>query len=754
MQTTTTPGTTTDSTTTQTTSTTMATPTLPPNFCRTSADCGIGACCRDMNNLVIVMSEVFDATGPYSSRTARNGTCTPQLAQLGERCNDFCGCETGMTCFRDVNKPCCEPAVCQLPVALEKNVQLWMRCFEDDKCEVYEDDSSEEDDSDESSNNSTTLAVRKFRVPQHLVPTVKTIIAKQNDDGESDESEDDGDKNEFAKLLNSSFIQNLTSAIINDDSEEDSSSEENELAVLLQRVLNDLLNTTKQTGHSFTTTPSPSTTESLLKLFYSSQQQTKKLPNTKNLALKNFVDLKQVNQEVLQSQRGLLFNAVNNQQPKGQNLLSLMNRNVQRTNIENIGLLGSFPTGNMNIPQIQQDASLQSSLDPLTAIIAESIASQLQIPTPMPPIQAAVSGMQSQGLLDMHHTLPSGGQLNINVNQGVGLSTTTAASIIGGPDLTFLASNINPNTRLASKLQRLQLLLASKKSKAAIPPTMQPSTSPIPQIPPMSNLMPTVPANNQHVFDILNSMKQAQMEATTQSPVLSNLSKANAAKAKQAMELLQILKIKKANRRLKKAKKSRKIISFKKSIVNSLSKKDSKTRKAMKQLQALRMSKGFNSTLIRLKSKSINYTRIEEDDDDTSESFEKLKVGSKNETDNDDSDESDEDINRLLAEILVELGNATRPTTLPTTTSTQTTSTTTSPSTTTTETTTFGSTTPISMAMKNILFQNHINVFHDKLARQNALRTKKVSQVTKQPLDLKSLSWNDVVNYFNAKRMG
>jgi hypothetical protein len=50
-----------------------------------------------------------------------------------------------MTCFRDVNKPCCEPAVCQYHEALEKNMQLWMRCFEDDKCEVFEDDSSSEE---------------------------------------------------------------------------------------------------------------------------------------------------------------------------------------------------------------------------------------------------------------------------------------------------------------------------------------------------------------------------------------------------------------------------------------------------------------------------------------------------------------------------------------------------------------------------------------------------------------------------------
>lgn len=56
-----------------TTATTTAATTLPPNFCRTSADCGMGSCCRDMNNQVIVMSEVFDATGNlnYFSLTIR-----------------------------------------------------------------------------------------------------------------------------------------------------------------------------------------------------------------------------------------------------------------------------------------------------------------------------------------------------------------------------------------------------------------------------------------------------------------------------------------------------------------------------------------------------------------------------------------------------------------------------------------------------------------------------------------------------------
>lgn len=705
---------------------------------------------------------------------------------------------SGMTCFRDVNKPCCEPAVCQYKAALEKNVKLWMRCFEDDKCEVYEDDSSEEDSSEESPYNSTTPAIRKFRVPHHLVPTVRTLIAKQDND-ESDESDEDENKRAFAKLLNSSFIQNITNAIMDDDSDEDSSSEENELVFLLQGILNNLLNATKPPSLVRTTTPSPSTTtESLLSLFFNSQKPTNSILNTKNLALKNYVDVKQgLNNGA--SHRQSILNTINNQHAsKGlhranTNLISSMNGQLQHlANSETMKILKAFQTGNMGMPQVQSGGAQGTTLDPLTAMIAESIASQLNIPTPMLAVPtAAVPSMQNVGLMHAQQVLSGGGNLNININQGSG-TTTTSAPVGVTPDLTFLASNINPNSKLAPKLQRLQLLLAQKKAKAAIPipPTMQPSTSPIPQIPPMNNLMPTAPSNptlnqqaqllnmltapgqmgssqssnNNQMMQMIQAMSQSQATATTQSPSFSNLSRANAAKAKQAMELLQFLKIRKANRKLKKAKKSKKLIKFNKSIVNSLSKKDSKTRKAIKQLQALRMSQSSNPTVSFLKF--VNVTRIN-DEDSSSESDERDKTKSKNGTiDDEDSDESDEEINMLLSKILIELGkapNVTRPTTtsttttqnMPTTTTTAPSTTTTAPSTTTTRmTTSSGTTTPMNMAVKNILFQNHINVLHNKIVNQNTQRNQKTSQVTKQPVDLKSLSWNDVVKYFNAKRMG
>lgn len=53
-------------TTTESTTTTPSPTTLPPNFCRTSADCPLSSCCRDLNQKVLVMSEVFDATGKNS----------------------------------------------------------------------------------------------------------------------------------------------------------------------------------------------------------------------------------------------------------------------------------------------------------------------------------------------------------------------------------------------------------------------------------------------------------------------------------------------------------------------------------------------------------------------------------------------------------------------------------------------------------------------------------------------------------------
>lgn len=54
---------TTTATTTPTTTVTSTTTTLPPNFCTMSADCPVGTCCRDLNNKVLLMSEVFDVTG-------------------------------------------------------------------------------------------------------------------------------------------------------------------------------------------------------------------------------------------------------------------------------------------------------------------------------------------------------------------------------------------------------------------------------------------------------------------------------------------------------------------------------------------------------------------------------------------------------------------------------------------------------------------------------------------------------------------
>ncbi|XP_052094852.1 uncharacterized protein LOC127730468 [Mytilus californianus] len=819
---TTTTGTTTEST---TITTTPLLTTLPPNFCRTSADCPLGSCCRDLNKQVLVMSEVFDATGPYRSRTARNGTCSNSRAQLGERCNDFCACEVGMTCFRDVNKPCCEPAVCQYQAALEKSMQVWMRCFEDDRCEVFEDDSSEEDDddSDESVKNSTSQAVRKFKVPNHLVPTVRSMIAKQNDDDDSDES----DEIELAKLLNNSLIQNLTRTLLGDDDSDDDndseSSEEEALAVLLQEIINNLMNKSNTTPSPTSTTVSPtSTTEPLLSLFYNPQTHTNTLLDTKWHSTNHIMDVKQmISNQAKKSNRHTIFQSLKRGQSspvlqsQQSTLMSAMGQLQGFANSETMKTLNSLQANNILLGASQSKSHgfrETTTLDPLTAMIAESIASQLMIPVPAPSPQLRKS--IPMGEVNLQHQLPGGGMFNLKINSN-NIATTTP--VMPG----FIAGNIDPNNKLAPKLKRLQLLLGKKKTNAARPVQQYfPLTSTtIPQMQPISNVVNAAAANpmlynqmknqqqlmnmlmlgsqtaetsqsvqtNKQMMQILQLIGQSpppQTATTTANPanqIGNTISNYNAAKASQAMKLLKFLKKKKANRRLKKARKSKssnKFLHFDKMVVNSLGKKDSSTRKAFKQLQALRLaSLKANTSLSYMKINKVNATEESDESDESDESNEKnstlnflyaiqnqtikafkVKV---NESEEDDSDESDEEIDALLAEILIELGkkpNVTQPTST-TTTTTTTVSPTTATSTTPGTTGTTGTTNPVPSSTTMNIFIQHLlkrqstqNIIGHQLVRQNALQTSQ--QMKTQNLDLKSLAWNDVVNYFKNKRAG
>ncbi|XP_071157914.1 probable serine/threonine-protein kinase dyrk2 isoform X2 [Mytilus edulis] len=497
-------------TTTESTTTTASPTTLPPNFCRTSADCPLSSCCRDLNQKVLVMSEVFDATGPYRSRTPTNGTCSNSRAQLGEQCNDFCACEIGMTCFRDVNKPCCEPAVCQYQAALEKSMQVWMRCFEDDRCEVFEDDSSseEDDDSDESLQNSTSQAVKKFKVPTHLVPTVRSMIAKQNDD---DDDSDESDETELAKLLNNSLIQNLTRTFLDydgSDSEDNDSesSEEEALAVLLQGIINHLLNSSNTTPSPISTTVSPiSTTESLLGLFYNPQTHTNTLLDTKLHSTNHIVDVKQlISNHAKKSNTHTILNSFKRGQSspvlqsQQSSLMSAMGQLQGFTNSETMKTLHSLQANNIlsGASQSQPHGLRETTtLDPLTALIAESIASQLMIPMPAPSPQLTKS--LPGGQMKIQHQMSGGGMFNLNINSN-NMATTTPVM----PDLGFIAGNIDPNNKLAPQLKRLQLLLGKKKASAAQPVqhTFQRTSTPIPQMHPVNNFINSVNPMT-HVFN-------------------------------------------------------------------------------------------------------------------------------------------------------------------------------------------------------------------------------------------------------------
>ena len=796
----------------------------------------------------------------------------------------------GMTCFRDVNKPCCEPAVCQYHEALEKNMQLWMRCFEDDKCEVFEDDSSSEEDDDSSEetiNNGTVTIGKKFKVPSHLVPTVKSLIAKHEESKE--DSEDDSEELNFSKLFNDTFIANLTNALLkDDDSDEDSdSSEEDELTILLQGIVNDFLSNTHLVQ---TTTPSPTstTTESLLNLLYNTKHSSKTLFDTKSLAFNNLVDVKQqtaANQALMQSRSNSLLNSFhtkhNRLNGKSQKSTASNQMNAQIAELAN-----SETMKILNALQLAQTVNMGSNtnqqtqqLDPLAAMIAESIASQF-MPVPPAPLtvpQQSNTQKAAAGVVNMHHSLPNGGMLNLNINSQ-NIKTTTPAM----PDLRFIASNIDPKSKLSPKLKRLQALIAKKKKpkapmpaipKAAMPVIPAPpinisatvSTTQSPLIPDMLNLMAA-----QHILSeqssgndqqqIMNILKIAGMQNTAasspqthllnnaqmmtmlsamgidpaaatgrsqalntvqntksgmkigmqntaansqqshltnngqmlamlgvigqdtftakQSQALNSVQNTHAEKARQAMNLLKIIKKKKANRKLKKAKKSKstkQFLSLNKLAVNSLVKKDSSTRKAIKQLQALRMvTEGRNRTQNDDSDESSDSTDEIDDSDEKSNVTENALYITRNGTvqvikrnttdDDDDSDESDEEINLLLAEILKELSvvktTTKRPTTTTPTTTTTTPMTTTATTSTTPSTTPVSSTTPTTTISINMLInsvlrhqQTKQNVLRSKQQSQNVLRSKKKSG-QKKKLDLKALAWSDVVNYFKSKRGG
>ncbi|XP_063421652.1 uncharacterized protein LOC134706553 [Mytilus trossulus] len=529
--------TTTTGTTTAPTTTTPSPTTLPPNFCRISADCPLSSCCRDLNQKVIVMSEVFDATGPYRSRPPTNGTCSNSRAQLGEQCNDFCACEIGMTCFRDVNKPCCEPAVCQYQAALEKSMQVWMRCFEDDRCEVFEDDSSseEDDDSDESLKNSTSQAVKKFKVPTHLVPTVRSMIAKQNDD---EDDSDESDEMELAKLLNNSLIQNLTRTFLaDDDSDSDDndseSSEEEALAVLLQGIINHLLNSSNTTPSPISTTVSPtSTTESLLGLFYNPQTHTNTLLDTKLHSTNHIVDVKQlISNHAKKSNTHTILNSLKRGQSSPvlqshqSSLMSAMSQ-LQGINSETMQTLNSLQANNILLGASQgqfHGFRETTTLDPLTALIAESIASQLMIPMPAPSPQLTKS--PPVGQMNIKHQMPGGGMFNLNINSN-NMATTTPVM----PDLGFIAGNIDPNNKLAPQLKRLQLLLGKKKASAAqsVQYTFPQASTPIPQMQPMTHFINS-PAMNpmNHVINsaAMNPMTH-NINSAAMNPMTHNINSA------------------------------------------------------------------------------------------------------------------------------------------------------------------------------------------------------------------------------------
>ncbi|VDI69561.1 Hypothetical predicted protein [Mytilus galloprovincialis] len=879
-------------TTTESTTTTPSPTTLPPNFCRTSADCPLSSCCRDLNQKVLVMSEVFDATGPYRSRPPINGTCSNSRAQLGEQCNDFCACEIGMTCFRDVNKPCCEPAVCQYQAALEKSMQVWMRCFEDDRCEVFEDDSSseEDDDSGEYLKNSTSQAVKKFKVPTHLVPTVRSMIAKQNND---DDDSDESDEMELAKLLNNSLIQNLTRTFLDDDdsNSEDNdseSSEEEALAVLLQGIINHLLNSSNTTPTPTSTTVSPtSTTESLLGLFYNPQTHTNTVLDTKLHSTNHIVDVKQlISNHAKKSNTHTILNSFKRGhsspilQSQQSSLMSAMGQLQGFTNSESMKTLHSLQGNNILSGASQSKPHgfrETTTLDPLTALIAESIASQLMIPMPAPSPQLTKS--LPGGQMKIQHQIPGGGMFNLNINSN-NMATTTPVM----PDLGFIAGNIDPNNKLAPQLKRLQLLLGKKKASAAQPVqhTFPQASTPIPQIQPvnsfinsaainpmthvlnsaamnpmnnvinsaavnpmnnvinslamnpMNNVINTAAVNpminnqmnnhqqlmsmlmfgsqtaetsqnlktNKHMKQLLQLIGQSTppppQTATTTTANPSNqigntISNYNTAKALHAMKLLKFLKKKKANRRLKKARKSKssnKFLHFNKMAVNSLGTKDASTRSAFKHLQALRLTfLNGNTSISNIKTKKVNATEDSDESDESEESDEMTKNSTlnflyaiQNQTiktfkarvnqseEDDDSDSSDEEIDAWLAAILIELGkkpNITQPI-VTTTTPTPTTTTTTAPTSTTTtiSPTTVTSTTPGTTATTSIpstttinLFLQHLlkrqstqNAIGHQLYRQNRLQTSKNTK--NKIMDLKSLAWNDVVNYFKTKRTG
>lgn len=800
----------------------------------------------------------------------------------------------GMTCFRDVNKPCCEPAVCQYQAALEKNMQLWMRCFEDDKCEVFEDDSSSEEDDDSSEerrNNGTVTIGKKFKVPSHLVPTVKSLIVKHE---ESEEDSDyDSEELNFSKLFNDTFIANLTNALLkDDDSDEDSdSSEEDELTLLLQGIVNDFLNKTNLVQ---TTTPSPTstTTESLLNLFYNTKHSSKTLFDTKSLAFNKLVDVKQqtaANQALMQSRSNSLLNSFhtkhNHLSGKSQKSTASNQLNAQIAELAN-----SETMKILNALQLAQTVNMGSNtnqktqqLDPLAAMIAESIASQFMQapPTPLTVPQQSNTQKAAAGVVNMQHSLPNGGMLNLNINSQNVITTTPAM-----PDLSFIASNIDPKSKLSPKLKRLQALIAKKKKPKAPTPVIPKADMPVIPIPPMNspatvsttqsplitdmlNLMAAQhilseqsSGNNQQ--QIMNILKIAGMQNTAasspqthllnnaqmmtllsamgidpaaatgssqalnkvqntksgmkigmqntaansqqsnptnngqmlamlgvigqdtftakQTQALNSVQNKHAEKARQAMNLLKIIKKKKANRKLKKAKKSKstkQFLSLNKLVVNSLVKKDSSTRKAIKQLQALRMvTEGRNRTRNDDSDESSDSTDEIDDSDEKSNVTENALYITRNGTvqvikrnttdDDDDSDESDEEINLLLAEILKELNviktttkrpTTTAPTTTTTTpTSTQTTTTTTAKSTT-PSTTPVSSTTPtaisVNMLINSVLRhqQTKQNLLRSKQQSQNVLRSKKKSG-QKKNLDLKALAWSDVVNYFKSKRGG